>query len=427
MIFQLNFSHIAALAQTLFCFFLYSDLAVAQDTRLLRQPTLSDKHIAFAYGADIWIVDRSGGNARRLTSTPAVESDPHLSPDGKWLAFTSNRYGSAEDGRWLDSTGHSVYVLSIEGGTPKRLTWYPADSFVRGWTPNGKRILYASSRESAPVAFERLWTVSPEGGPSELLPAPWGHDGSYSDDGQRIVVDRVIRHDGELRHYRGGQNTPLTILDVESLEEVRLPNERTTDIHPTWMGDVIYFLSDRDWAMNIWCFEPKSQKLTQVTRFEDVDIKWLSGHDGTLVFERDGYIHTLDIANNQIHQLRISVKGDFPWVEPEWRDVAKQIQSASLSPTGKRALFEARGDIFTVPIEKGSTLNLTRSCGAADRAPVWSPIGNEIAWFSNSGDGYELLISSQNGLSNQKESSHVTIDFSDIQRRIVTSQNGRFP
>ncbi|HZD04195.1 MAG TPA: hypothetical protein VE173_04730, partial [Longimicrobiales bacterium] len=160
----------------------------AQSTRLLREPTLSADHVAFTYGADLWIADRSGGVARRLTSTPAVESDPHFSPDGRWIAFTSNRSGTPQ-----------VYVVGVDGGEPTRLTWYPAASAARGWTPDGQRVLYASSRETAPVGFDRLWTVARTGGPSTLLPAPWGWDGSYSDDGQRIVVDRVTRWDWEWR------------------------------------------------------------------------------------------------------------------------------------------------------------------------------------------------------------------------------------
>jgi tricorn protease len=360
----------------------------AQDTRLLRQPTLSAENLAFVHGGDLWVVDRAGGRARRLTSTPAVERDPHFSPDGRMLAFSSNRSGT-----------FSVYVLPIEGGTPTRLSWYPADSYALGWTPDGSRILYASSRETAPAAYQRLWTVSREGGPSESLPAPRGHTGCYSADGTQIVIDRVARWDSEWRHYRGGQNKALVILDLEHLGELHLPNERTTDIRPVWMDGLIYFLSDRDWSMNIFSFDPASGALDQLTDFPDIDVKWLSGHGGTLAFERDGWIHTLDTSNGEIQKLEITVQGDFPWAETRWEDVSDQVQSSSLSATGKRALFEARGEIFTVPVEKGDSRNITRSSGAADRAPVWSPDGSEIAWFSDSGNGYELLIAAQDGLS----------------------------
>ncbi len=267
--------------------------AHAQSTRLLREPTLSRTQVAFTYGADLWIADRAGGVARRLTSTPAVESDPHFSPDGRWIAFASNRSGTPQ-----------VYVVGVDGGEPTRLTWYPAPSQPRGWTPDGARVLYASSRETAPVGFDRLWTVSTTGGPSTLLAAPWGWDGSYSADGKRLVVDRVTRWDWEWRSYRGGQNTPLTILDLGSLDEVRLPNERTQDRYPVWVGDRIWFVSDRDWASNVWSYDVGTQELRQVTHFTDAEVKWLNGGPDGLVFEQDGWIHTLDPATGEARKAR---------------------------------------------------------------------------------------------------------------------------
>ncbi len=361
--------------------------AAEPSTRLLRQPDLGASHVVFAHGGDLWIAGLEGGEARRLTSTPAVESDPHFSPDGQWIAFTSNRSGTP-----------MAYVVPVTGGEPRRLTWYPAPAFVRGWTPDGKRVLYASSRESAPVGYERLWTVSAEGGPSERLPAPWGHDAAYAPDGRRIVVDGVTRWDVEWRHYRGGQNRPLTILDLATLDETRLPNERTIDIHPVWMGDAVFFLSDRDGVSNVWRYDVAREELAQVTRFAGTDVKWLAGRGGTLVLEHAGALHVLDAKSGTTRELAITVRGDFPWAEPRWEDVTKQVRSLSLSPTGKRVLIEARGEIFTVPVEKGDPRNLTRSSGAADRAPVWSPRGDEVAWFSDAGPGYELLIGAQDGL-----------------------------
>ena len=361
--------------------------AAAQGTRLLRQPTISERHVAFTYGADVWIVDRAGGVARRLTSTPAVESDPQLSPDGRFVAFTSNRAGSA-----------AVYVVAVEGGDPVRLTWHPSPAYARGWTPDGSRVLYASSRETAPGSYNRLWTVDRNGGPSTLLPAPWGNDGAFSADGRRIVVDRVRRWDPEWRSYRGGQNTSLTILDLGDLAETRIPCERTTDLHPVWLGGTIWFVSDRDWAANVWAYDVASGALRQVTRFASAEVKWLSGGPGALVFEQDGWIHTLDPASGRTQRLAITVQGDFPWAAPRWEDVTTRATAASLSPRGRRIAFEARGEIFTVPVENGDARNLTRSSGAADRAPVWSPDGARLAWFSDSGAGYALLIADQDGL-----------------------------
>ena len=387
--------------------------AAGQGTRLLRQPTLSATEVAFAHGGDLWVASRSGGEARRLTATPAVESEPYFSPDGRWIAFTSNRSGT-----------EAVYVVSAEGGTPTRLTWYPSPTSVRGWTRDGERVLYASSRETAPTGYARLWTVSREGGPSTLLPAPWGHDASYAPDGDRMVVDRVSRWDWEFRSYRGGQNTPLTILDLDDLSEVRLPNDRTTDRWPVWMGDTVYFVSDRDWAMNVWAYDVGTGDVRQITSFDDADVKWMTGHDdGTLVLEHDGYLKLLDPTSGAVTPLEIEVRGDFPWAATRWEDVSDRVSAAGLSPTGERAIMEARGEIFTVPTEDGDTRNLSRSSGAADRAPVWSPDGATVAWFSDDGDGYELVVAPQDGLG---ETRRLSIGESVMAWEPVWSPDGRF-
>ena len=360
---------------------------LSAQSRLLRQPTIAGDRIVFAHAGDLWLTGTGGGDAVRLTATPAVESDPHLSPDGRTLAFTSNRDGVP-----------AVYAMPTDGGVLTRLTWYPAAAYVRGWSPDGRRVLYASSRESAPTEHDRLWTVARDGGPSERIPSPWGHRGSFSADGQRLVVDRVDRWDVEFRNYRGGQNTALAILDLQSLDEVLLPNERTTDLAPIWLGGAIYFVSDRDGTANVWAYAVASRALRQVTRFTNADVKSIAGQGSTLVLEQDGWLHTLALPDGQPRRIDVTVRGDFPWAGARWIDVARgQVASASLSATGKRALMEARGEVFTVPVEKGDARNLTRSAGAADRAPVWSPDGTKVAWFSDDGTGYRLLIGSQDG------------------------------
>ncbi len=362
-------------------------------TRLLRQPTLSATQVAFEYGGDIWVVSREGGEARRLTATPAIETDPHFSPDGKWVAFTSNRTGSPQ-----------VWVIAADGGEPRRLTYHPSPSHARGWTPDGKEVLYASDRGSAPVPYTHLWLVPVAGGPPHEVPEAMAYRGSFSPDGTRLVVDRVDRWDTEFRNYRGGQNTPLTILDRKSLDETKLPNDRTTDTWPVWLGNRIWFLSDRDYTTNVWSYDPATKQLSQVTHFTDADVKTLGGGaKDALAFEEDGWIWLLDPATGKAHRLDITVRGDFPWAMPHWEDVSREIASASLSPTGKRALFEARGDIFTVPAEEGDVRDLTHSPGAADRSPMWSPDGEKVAWFSDSGPGYRLLIDDQKGLEKPRE------------------------
>lgn len=362
----------------------------AQSTRLLRQPSVSATQIAFTYGSDLWVADLNGQNVLRLTSTAAVESDPHFSPDGKWIAFTSNRSGIP-----------AVYLVSAKGGEPKRITYHPSYTAARGWSPDGKHILFASERETAPTTYMRLWTVPATGGVPVLLTKQWGFDGSYSPDGKQVVIDKMDRWDVEWRAYRGGQNTPLIVMNLADFAETMIPNEqRSIDIQPLWLGDKIYFLSDRQGGVsNIWSYTPGSGALTQLTRSKGADVKWLGGYGNMLVYEHEGSLHQMDLAGKNDKQIAITVVGDFPWAETKWENVSRRVVNASLSPTGKRAVMEARGEVFTVPVENGDVRNITQSSSAADRAPLWSPKGNEIAWFSDAnGKGYALYLAAQDGM-----------------------------
>jgi tricorn protease len=371
------------------CILSITQLSYSQGTRLLRSPAISDTHLAFTYGGDIWITDLNNNLTQRITSTAAVESNPHLSPDGKSLAFSSNRSGS-----------NAVYTVSVKGGEPTRLTWHPSASNVRGWSPDGSRIIYSSARDSAPVRIGYLWSVDAKGGPSIKVSEQWGYDGAYSPDGNQMVIDRVSRWESEFRGYRGGQNTPLIILNLNDWTETFIPNNKTIDIHPLWIGDNIYFLSDRDGISNIWSFNTTSSALQQLTTFTGSDVKWLDGSGNKLVFERDGYLNTFDLGSNLSTQLNITVVGDFPWAETTWEEVSQSARNASLSATGKRVIIEARGEIFTIPVENGDARNITQSSGTADRAPIWSPNGDKVAWFSDTGNSdYKLMIADQDGLS----------------------------
>lgn len=387
----------------------------AQSTKLLRQPTISASQVAFTYGADLWVADLNGQNMLRLTSTAAVESDPHFSPDGKWIAFTSNRSGNM-----------AVYIVSAKGGEPKRLTFHPAATLSRGWSNDGKQVLFSCERETAPTAHMRLWTVPATGGNPTLLTKQWGFDGSYSPDGKQIVIDKMDRWDVEWRAYRGGQNTPLLILNLSDFTETLIPNEqRSIDIQPLWLSDKIYFLSDRQGGVsNVWSFTPSNGSFNQLTKFKGADVKWLSGHGNTLVYEHEGELHQMDLNGKNTKDIAIQVVGDFPWAETKWENVSRRVVNASLSPSGKRAVMEARGEIFTVPVENGDVRNITKSSGAADRAPLWSPKGNEIAWFSDAnGKGYALFIAAQDGMGKPRS---ISIGESKMAWEPVWSPDGKY-
>ena len=391
-------------------------ISQADETRLLRQPSISENQVAFVYGGDIWLSNLKGQQVRRITSTAAVESNPHFSPNGKTIAFTSNRSGNT-----------SVYTVSNQGGDVKRLTWHANSAYARGWTPDGKSVLYASSRQTAPINYfgmNRLWTVSSKGGPSKLISKQWAFNGAYSENAKKLVIDRMSRWDVEWRNYRGGQNTPLVLLDLKTLTETKIPSESTIDIAPVWLNNTVYFLSDRDWVSNVWSYSPKNKKLKQITHFKKNDIKQLASNGKLLAFEQNGYLHTYDVKKKKHQQLNIEIYGDFPWAETKWQDVSKSARAASLSPSGKRALFSSRGEVFTVPVEHGSTRNITQSSDAADRAPIWSPKGDQIAWFSDQDEkGYRLMLQNQDGLSVTKA---ISIGESKMAWEPTWSPDGKF-
>jgi tricorn protease len=370
------------------CLFLFSlhNTAAAQETRLLRNPAIGEAQIAFVYADDIWIAGLDGGEARRLTTFQGAETNPHFSPDGRTVAFSGQYDGNTD-----------VYVVPVAGGEPRRLTWHPGADIVRGWTIDGKDVLFTSGRYSAPRPYSRMFRVSLEGGQPEPLPIPRVADGHYSPDGLRFVYQQVDPWEREWRNYRGGQNNPIRIIDFSSLGIEKLPWENSHDLDPVWVGGTIYFLSDRDYAMNVWSYELSTQKLEQRTHFSEFDCKNLESGGGRLIFENGGYLYVLDGESSQPRKLSITVRGDFPWARPHWKEVSDRIMGFALSPTGKRALFSARGEVFSVPAEKGDIRNLTRSSGAADRAPAWSPDGSRVSWFSDEGGEYRLIIADQYG------------------------------
>ncbi len=361
---------------------------VAQETLLLRQPSVSEQHIAFAYASNIWIVDRAGGQARRLSSFQGNSASPKLSPDGRTVAFTGTYGGNAD-----------VYTVPVEGGEPKRLTWHPGADVVTGWTPDGRRVVFASGRETAaPTAVPRFWQVSVDGGAEEAMPMPRAFQGHINAAGSHVAYRMASSWDDERRNYRGGQNKPIWVLDLKSYALDTIPRPiNSKELDPAWIGDDVYFISDRDGVQNVWKYDGRAKAVTQVTRFADFDVKTLDAGAGAVVFEQAGRIHLLDPRTGRATPVSISVRGDFPWMMPQWRDVSSRISSLALSPTGKRAVVEARGEVFTIPAEKGDVRNLTNTSGSAERAPTWSPDGRSISWFSDASGEYRLMIAQQDG------------------------------
>ena len=362
-------------------------------TRLLRTPSISATHVAFAYANNIWIVERKGGDARRLTSFQGQSSNPKISPDGTMVAFSADYAGNTD-----------VYIVPVSGGEPQRLTWHPGADTVQGWTPDGTKIMFASGRQSVGAeCAPRFWTVPAKGGIAEPMPLPRGYQGKISPDGRRIAYRMNTSWDEERRNYRGGQNRPVWIVDLKSFDLVSPPWTDSKDVDPAWLGDTVYFISDRDGIANVWSYDTARKALTQRTKFIDYDVKSLDAGGGAVVFEQAGYLHVLDPKTNKTEQLTINAAGDFPWMMSHFEDVTTRMSNISLSPTGKRVLVEARGEIFTIPEEKGDVRNITNSSGSAERQPAWSPDGKWISYFSDKSGEYKLVIESQDGVGAPRE------------------------
>jgi tricorn protease len=363
------------------------------ETRLLRSPAVSATHIAFVYANNIWIVERAGGNARRLTSFQGQTTNPEFSPDGRWIAFSGDYTGNTD-----------VYIVPTEGGEPKRLTWHPGADQVQGWAPDGKSIVFASGRATwAPSAAPRFWTVPAEGGVEQPMAIPRAYQGKISPDGTRIAYRMNTSWDEERRNYKGGQNRPIWIVDLKSYDLISPPWTNSHDKDPVWMGDTVYFLSDRDGVHNIWSYDTKAKQLAQVTTFTDFDVKTVNAGGGMLVFEQGGSVHELDPKSRASKVVNIRATGDFPWMMPRWEDVSSRMAGLALSPTGRRIVVEARGEVFTIPAEKGDVRNLTNSAGSAERAPAWSPDGKYVSYFSDKSGEYTLVIQEQDGLKPPRE------------------------
>jgi len=352
---------------------------------LLQKPTLSATQIVFVYAGDLWVVGREGGTAQRLTAGAGVETHPYFSPDGKEIAFTGEYDGNVD-----------LYRVPVAGGVPQRLTWHPAVDQTAGWTPDGRSILFTSNRESY-SRFSQLFTVGRDGGFPSRLPLPMGAEGSYSPDGTRIAYVPLNRAFSMWKRYRGGQTSPIWIARLSDSAIEKIPRENSNDFNPMWVDDRIFFLSDRKGPVAMYVFDTRKKTVTEAVSNSGLDLKSACAGPGAIAYEQFGSIFLYDLKSGKSHAVDIRVTGDLPEVRPRFVRVANRISSAALSPTGVRAVFEARGEILTVPAEKGDIRNLTNTPGVHERSPAWSPDGTRIAYFSDESDEYALHVARQDG------------------------------
>ena len=367
------------------------------DARMLRQPDVSATQIAFVYAGDVWVVPKAGGVASRLSSPAGEESFPRFSPDGKEIAFTGDYDGNQD-----------IYVMPAGGGVPRRITHHPYPDRVLGWYPDGQSILFASPMASGTNRFFQLYRVSKDGGLPEKLPVPYGEFGAVSADGQWLAYMPQTQDFRNWKRYRGGWASHLWLFNLKTGEWRNISTGDSNDGQPMWHGRTLYFLSDRDASerANIWAYDLDKGTAREVTHYTDYDIHFPAGGAADIVFEKGGRLYLLDLGTEQAREVPVQVETDLATLKPRLDSVGRMIQDAGISPTGKRAVFQARGDLFTVPAEHGPAFDLTRTSGAMERFPAWSPDGKWIAYWSDRSGEYELTIRPAEGPGPEEQLTH---------------------
>jgi len=358
------------------------------NARMLRQPDVSESHITFVYAGDIWIVPKSGGTAQRVSSPRGEESFPRFSPDGSTIAFSGNYDGNLD-----------VYTVPAFGGDPVRVTHHPMGDRMLEWYADGNSLLYASSMESGRQRFSQLYSVSKDGGLPEKLPVPYGEFGAVSPDGEWLAYIPITRDYRTWKRYRGGMAPDIWLFNLEDYSSQNITNSDANETQPMWHDGTLYFLSDRGPNMrhNIWAYDLETEALRQVTQFTDFDIHFPAIGPSDMVFEAGGRLYVMDLSTEQYTEVNVDVITDLATLKPRTENVAALIFNGGISSTGKRAVVEARGDIFTLPAEHGPVINLTASPGVAERYPSWSPDGQYVAYWSDRSGEYELTLRAANG------------------------------
>lgn len=361
-------------------------LAAAERPLLAQDPSLSRTQIVFAYAGDLWLAPRDGGAATRLTTGVGIESRPSFSPDGSLVAFSGQYDGNTD-----------VYIVPAAGGIPRRLTYHPGADEVVGWTPDGRRVIFRSGRASATVGLPTLYTVGLEGGFPEALPLPTAVSGSYSADGARLAYVPTQQWQAAWKRYHGGQTTPVWIVSLADLKVEAVPRDNSNDSNPMWVGDKIYFLSDRKGPVSLFVYDLGTKRVEQALANDGLDFKSAAAGPGGIIIEQFGALRFFDPATGTAKPIPVTLEGDLPEVRPHYVKVGQRIAASGISPNGARAVFEARGEILTVPAEKGDIRNLTKTTGVMERDPSWSPDGRSVAYFSDESGEYALHIRDQSG------------------------------
>jgi tricorn protease len=362
--------------------------AASGDTRMLEMPAISAKHVAFCYAGDLWVCNLDGSGVRRLTTHPGFEWRPRFSPDGEWIAFSGEYDGNMD-----------VYLVPVAGGEPKRLTWHPDLDMVVGFTPDGASVAFESPRQVYTDRFLQLFTVPVAGGFPERVPLPSAFGAAFSPDGKHVAYSPQAPAFQQWKNYRGGTASRIWIcaLGDLSVQQVPQPAGRCNDVDSMWVGDKFFFNSDRAGEFNLHSFDARSQKVEQLTHYEDFPITGATAGGGRIVYEQAGWLHLYDPQSGRSERMKIGVAAELVETRPRFVDGAEYVRSAALSPSGSRVALDVRGEIITMPAEKGDPRNLTETPGVHERHPAWSPDGKTIAWFSDEGGAYQLVLAPQDG------------------------------
>ncbi len=362
--------------------------------KLMRYMDVSDTQITFVYGGDIWVMPKTGGTAIQVTHSPGEESWPRFSPDGKSIAYTASYNGNLD-----------VYVMPASGGIPVRITYQSHFDRMVDWHPDGQHILFASGRESGRQSYRQLYLVSKNGGFPEKLKIPYGELASYSPDGNYLAYITKITENYPFKRYRGGLTSDILIYDLVNNTAENITNNHANDGKPAWVGDKVYFLSDQaeNMRLNIWVYDTKTKKSSQITTFNDFDISFMSAGKQDIVFELGGKLYIMDVNTHKHNEVKVNIVSDLSVEMPRSKNVGKNISNMTASPGGKRIIFEARGELFNVPVKDGYVLNMTQSSGAFDQNPAWSPNGKIIAWWSDKSGEYEIYLKAANGKTGAKK------------------------